>query len=75
MTNFKLLKFYLVVNFNLYTSTKGIFMIEHHFIVDIFNQFGMANCKHAYIPLPKGFTFAMSDKNFSLRLIQLFIKL
>jgi hypothetical protein len=50
-------------------------MIEHHFIVDIFNQFGMANCKPTYSALPEGFTFATSDKNLSLRLIQLFIKL
>jgi hypothetical protein len=49
-------------------------MIEHHFIVDIFNQFRMANCKLAYTPLPKGFTFATSDKNLSLILIQLFTK-
>jgi hypothetical protein len=50
-------------------------MIEHHFIVDIFNQFGMVNCKLACIPSQKGFTFATSDKNLSLRLIQLFTKL
>jgi len=48
-------------------------MIEHHFIVDIFNQFGMANCKPAYTLLPKGFTLVMSIKNLSFKLIQLLL--
>lgn len=39
----------------------------YHFIIDIFNQFGMANCKPTYTPLPKGFTLGMNDNNFSLR--------
>jgi hypothetical protein len=50
MTNFRLLKVYFVVGF-LHVS-KGIFMIQCHFIANIFNQFGMVDYKPTYTSLP-----------------------
>jgi len=50
MTNLILLKVYFVVDF-LHVN-KGIFMIECHFIPNIFNQFGMVDYKPNYTSLP-----------------------
>jgi hypothetical protein len=50
MTNLKLLKVYFVVEF-LHVN-KGIFLIQCHFIVNIFNQLGMVDYKPTYISLP-----------------------
>ncbi len=50
MTNLILLKVYFVVEF-LHVN-KGIFMIQCHFIANIFNQFGMVDYKPTYTSLP-----------------------
>jgi len=50
MTNLKLFKVYFVVEF-LHVN-KGIFFIQCHFIVNIFDQLGMVDYKPTYTSLP-----------------------